>query len=78
MRGHGICTSADARAVPRSGRGGASLGPAGGRPRRRQCHLNGTIVSQTQCREPTSQEAAASIFLPFIGMAFNQHNSKCR
>jgi hypothetical protein len=29
-------------------------------------HHQRIIVSQTQCRELTSQEAAASIFLPFI------------
>ena len=39
--------------------------------------LNGIIVSQTQCRELTSQEAATSIFLPFVGMAFNQNHNKC-
>jgi len=39
--------------------------------------VNGIVVGQTQCRELTQQEAAASIFLPFIGMLFNQNNSKC-
>jgi hypothetical protein len=39
--------------------------------------LNALIVSKTQCRELTSQEAMSSIFLPFIGMAFNKQNNKC-
>ena len=39
--------------------------------------VNGIIVSQTQCRELTQQEAWTSIFLPFIGMAFNKHHSAC-
>jgi hypothetical protein len=39
--------------------------------------INGIVVSQTQCRELTQQEALTSIFLPFIGMAFNKHHSAC-
>jgi hypothetical protein len=39
--------------------------------------INGIVISQTQCRELTSQEAAASIFLPFVGMAFNGKHNKC-
>jgi hypothetical protein len=39
--------------------------------------INGIVVSHTQCRELTSHEAAASIFLPFVGMALNQKNNKC-
>jgi len=39
--------------------------------------LNGIIVAQTQCRELTSNEAMASIFLPFLGMAFNQRHNLC-
>ncbi|HVX98938.1 MAG TPA: hypothetical protein VHA55_04010 [Pseudorhodoplanes sp.] len=39
--------------------------------------LNGLIVSQTQCRELTQQEAFASLGLPFIGWAFNTQNNKC-
>lgn len=39
--------------------------------------LNGAIVGQTQCRELTQQEATASIFLPFFGMAFNAHHNMC-
>jgi hypothetical protein len=36
------------------------------------------IVSRTQCRELTHQEAMSSILLPFIGIAMNKHSSKCR
>jgi len=39
--------------------------------------LNGAIVSATQCRELTAQEAYASILLPFIGIAFNSQASLC-
>ena len=39
--------------------------------------VNGIIISQTQCRELTQQEAFASIFLPFLGMAFDEHHSHC-
>ena len=39
--------------------------------------LNGAIVSATQCRALTEQEAYASILLPFIGIAFNSNASAC-
>jgi hypothetical protein len=39
--------------------------------------LNAIIVSKTQCRELTQQEAFNSLGLPFIGMAFNTKNNKC-
>ena len=39
--------------------------------------LNAAIISQTQCRELTMQEAWRSVFLPFIGIAFNQNNNMC-
>jgi hypothetical protein len=39
--------------------------------------INGIIVAQTQCRELTSNEAMASFFLPFLGMAFNQQHNLC-
>ena len=39
--------------------------------------LNAIIVSNTQCRELTQQEALSSLLLPFIGIAFNKHNNKC-
>jgi hypothetical protein len=39
--------------------------------------LNAIIVSNSQCRELTRQEALSSNLLPFIGIAFNQHNNKC-
>src|ERR1035441_6577410 len=39
--------------------------------------LNALIVSQTQCRELTSQEAWSSFLLPFIAIALNQKNNKC-
>jgi len=39
--------------------------------------LNAAIVSQTQCRELSQQEAWSSIFMPFFGIAFNQHNNMC-
>jgi len=39
--------------------------------------LNAIYVSKTQCRELTQQEAWSSIFLPFIGIVFNQHNNMC-
>jgi hypothetical protein len=35
------------------------------------------IVSRTQCRELSMQEAWSSIFLPFVGIAFNQQNNQC-
>jgi len=38
---------------------------------------NAAIVSQTQCRELTLQEAYSSFFLPFIGIVFDQHNDHC-
>jgi hypothetical protein len=40
--------------------------------------LNSFIVSQQQCRELTQQEALNSIFMPFVGMAFNENKSKCK
>jgi hypothetical protein len=39
--------------------------------------LNAIIISNTQCRELTQQEAISSIFLPFIGIAMNQKMNKC-
>src|SRR5271163_2182466 len=39
--------------------------------------VNAIIVGRTQCRELTQQEAWSSIFLPFVGMFFNQNNNKC-
>lgn len=39
--------------------------------------LNGAIVSATQCRELTAQEAYASILLPFLGLALNSKASAC-
>jgi hypothetical protein len=39
--------------------------------------LNAAIVSNTQCRELTQQEALSSLLLPFIGFAFNKQNNKC-
>src|SRR5271165_4765901 len=39
--------------------------------------LNAAIVSHTQCRELSQQEAWSSIFMPFLGIAFNQHNNMC-
>jgi hypothetical protein len=39
--------------------------------------LNAAIVGRTQCRELTLQEALQSVFMPFIGIAFNQHNNMC-
>jgi hypothetical protein len=39
--------------------------------------LNAIIVSHTQCRELTQQEALSSLFLPFIGIAFDKQNNKC-
>jgi len=39
--------------------------------------LNGAIISATQCRQLTAQEAYASILLPFIGIAFNSNASLC-
>jgi hypothetical protein len=39
--------------------------------------LNAIIVSHTQCRELTQQEALSSIFLPFIGIALNKKNNHC-
>ena len=39
---------------------------------------NAAWVWRTQCRELSSQEAMTSTFLPFIGMAFDAHASKCR
>jgi hypothetical protein len=39
---------------------------------------NAAYVWHTQCRELSSQEAATSTFLPFVGMAFDAHASKCR
>jgi hypothetical protein len=40
--------------------------------------VNAAYIWRTQCRELTSQEAATSTFLPFIGMAFDAQASKCR
>ena len=39
--------------------------------------INSIIVAQTQCRELTSNEAWTSIFLPFLGIAFNKVNNLC-
>jgi hypothetical protein len=39
--------------------------------------VNAAIISQTQCRELTQQEAWSSIFLPFVGMLWDQHINKC-
>lgn len=39
--------------------------------------INGIIVAQTQCRELTANEAMMSIFLPFLGIAFNKVNNLC-
>ncbi len=39
---------------------------------------NAAWVWRTQCRELSSQEAMTSTFLPFVGMAFDAHASKCR
>jgi hypothetical protein len=39
--------------------------------------LNAAIVSNTQCRELTQQEALSSLLLPFIGIAMNQKMNKC-
>ncbi len=39
---------------------------------------NAAWVWHTQCRELSSQEAMTSTFLPFVGMAFDAHASKCR
>ena len=38
---------------------------------------NAAIISQTQCRELTLQEAYSSFFLPFLGIVFDQHNDDC-
>ena len=40
--------------------------------------LNAAIVSQTQCRELTQQEAVTSLLLPFVAIAMNQQKSKCK
>ena len=40
--------------------------------------VNATVVGRTQCRELTLREAMASLALPFLGMAFNEHNNRCR
>lgn len=39
---------------------------------------NAAWVWHTQCRELSAREAVTSTFLPFIGMAFDAHASKCR
>jgi hypothetical protein len=39
---------------------------------------NAVYIWRTQCRELSSQEAVTSTFLPFVGMAFDAHASKCR
>ena len=39
--------------------------------------VNAIYIWNTQCRQLTSQEAAISTFLPFIGMAFDAQASKC-
>jgi hypothetical protein len=39
--------------------------------------LNAIIVWNTQCRELTSQEAAASAFLPLVGIALDAQNNMC-
>jgi len=40
--------------------------------------LNAAIVWNTQCRELSSSEAAASFFLPGVGIAFDAHANKCK
>lgn len=40
--------------------------------------LNAVIVWNTQCRELSSQEAAASFFLPGVGIAFDAEANKCK
>lgn len=39
---------------------------------------NAIIVSRTQCRELTQQEAMTSSVLPFVGMLWNKQNNRCR
>ncbi len=39
--------------------------------------VNAAIISKTQCRELTQQEAWSSVFLPFVGMLWDRHNNKC-
>jgi hypothetical protein len=39
--------------------------------------LNAAIVWNTQCRELSLDEAMNSAFLPLVGIAFDQHASKC-
>ena len=39
--------------------------------------LNALIVSNTQCRELTNEEAISSVFLPFLGIAFNKQMNHC-
>ncbi len=39
--------------------------------------LNAAIVSHTECRELSLNEAYASFFLPFVGLALNQHHNHC-
>jgi hypothetical protein len=39
--------------------------------------LNAAIVSQSQCRELTLQEAYSSFFLPFFGIVLNRHIDHC-
>ena len=40
--------------------------------------LNAAIVAHTECRELALNEAYASLFLPFLGLALNQHHNHCR
>jgi len=39
--------------------------------------LNAAIVSQTQCRQLTQQEAFNSILLPLLGIALNRQRTMC-
>jgi hypothetical protein len=39
--------------------------------------LNAAIVWNTQCRQLSLDEAMTLAFLPLIGIAFDQHASKC-
>ncbi|MGO4872000.1 MAG: hypothetical protein ACLPGW_15570 [Roseiarcus sp.] len=40
--------------------------------------LNAGIVWNSQCRELSSDEAMTSLFLPVVGIAFDDDNNKCR
>jgi hypothetical protein len=39
---------------------------------------NAILVSRTQCRELSQQEAMTSAVLPFVGMFWNKKNNRCR